>query len=620
MKRIATVLFLVMVAAAPAYVNGIGSPQAFKKLSRTYQRGKLAGVPHVLFAVERSTSKVYFADAAAFDFHYAFAKGIGLTSVDAKTFFHDNYSRDDRPLILGNIGYLKKGDRYFFEFLEADGISIPLVMETFVLLKATLPGPPAFKPSSLGQMTLLQPLTTEHPELSVMSPEELTKDVDVEVFRPGTRVGQLKLNCCKDIDTELTPTHIPVLDTAPVSLPPVSGVITVEASSPLSHVHMLARSWDVPDVRIRNAQTKYAAFDGKWVRLDVKRGGRVQLREATPAEIVKTTKQAALKRPKLVPRGDLTARALMPLLTQRRTDVIKVGAKSANLGEISRLKGVDVPAGVAIPFVHYLEFFTASGAAARVRSLMADPANADPVKRKAALATIREQMQAAPFDAMLRAEILSQCHALFKDQGVFVRSSTNAEDLPGFNGAGLYTSVPNVKGDDALIEAVKTVWASVWNFEAFEARTQAGIDHFKVYGGVLIQLGVNADAAGVLITRNPFMRTDDGSIFINAKRGLGIRVVNGHKVPEQLLFDPKSGAIRLLTRSEESVYLTFDAAGGVREAPVPAGGQVLSEALVRQIVRAATAIEAHLGGVAQDIEWVAAGTTVAIVQTRPYVE
>src|SRR5213075_1386981 len=123
-----------------------------------------------------------------------------------------------------------------------------------------------------------------------------------------------------------------------------------------------------------------------------------------------------------------------------------------------------------------------------------------------------------------------------------------------FNGAGLYNTVPNVKGDEELIEAIKNVWSSIWNFEAYEARERAGIDHTKIFMAVLIQEGINSESSGVMITADPFNREStiekQGSIYISAKRGLGMKVVEGKRVAEQIVFRPRANAVQVLTRSE----------------------------------------------------------------------
>src|SRR5438046_9606840 len=119
---------------------------------------------------------------------------------------------------------------------------------------------------------------------------------------------------------------------------------------------------------------------------------------------------------------------------------------------------------------------------------------------------MREQIQRGTMNAQLRVEVLRHLHAEFGAKGVFARSSTNSEDLPNFNGAGLYSTVPNVRSDEQLVEAIKTVWASVWNFEAYEARERAGIDHAQIYMAVLIQEGINSESSGVMITADQIGR------------------------------------------------------------------------------------------------------------------
>jgi phosphoenolpyruvate synthase/pyruvate phosphate dikinase len=204
---------------------------------------------------------------------------------------------------------------------------------------------------------------------------------------------------------------------------------------------------------------------------------------------------------------------------------------------------------------------------------------------------------------------------------VFVRSSTNSEDLPGFNGAGLYDTFPNVVGKKAIGEALKGVWASVWTLRAVEEREAFGIDHKQVYGGVLVQVGVNATAAGVLVTKNLWDVSDDHSFTINAKFGLGMRVVEGQKVPEQIIFDPGNDGTKIISRSDDPVMLKFDENGGIVAVPVPPGeGVILTEqrakVLATEVQQVITVFEQ---GTPLDIEWVLEGEKVWIVQARPYV-
>ena len=605
-----------MAGEAFSYVNEIKSEAEFIRLSRTYHAGRYAELPRVLFVIERSKSRAYFAQTKIFDLHYTFARVAGLTKEDGKNFFRDNYTSDDRPLIIGTALLDRANKHYVFEFSDSDHTNGRLLEEAYQVLHKSLNGPLFYHPITLDQDLLRETVRT----VPAIPGDQKLFESEYEVFRPGTAVGIMKVPCCADVDSELTPLHIPVFKIPPVTLSPVKAIITTEASSPLSHVHMLARSWRIPDGRWRRAGEEFKSWNDRWVRLAIDKKGKMEIRAATAAE-QKEAVDVLKKKTEVNPEADLTAKTLTPLTAQTAKDALMFGAKSANLGDISHLNGVQVPPGFAIPFFYYKEFLSTSGAAALVESFLKDPQIKDAGFRKKALADIRVKMQSAAIDSTLRAEMLKQWKDVLHGEGVFVRSSTNAEDLPGFNGAGLYATVPNVKTADNIVEAVKTVWASVWNFEAFEARTAAGIDHLKVYGGVLIQLGKNADAAGVLITKNPFREDDSASasIFINAKKGLGMKVVDGQKIPEQFLYNGKTKTVSILARSEEQSYLTFDAKGGLKELSIDKKNRVLTQPLVEKLVKAAQEI-AKKKVATQDVEWVAVGEQIYIVQTRPYID
>ena len=176
-----------------------------------------------------------------------------------------------------------------------------------------------------------------------------------------------------------------------------------------------------------------------------------------------------------------------------------------------------------------------------------------------------------------------------------------------------------MKGDNQLIESLKTVWASLWNFEAYEARERAGIDHSKVYMAVLIQEGINADSAGVMITADPYNPESKDAIYISAKRGLGIKVVEGKRIAEQILFRPRSNAVQVLTRSAEDSLLTFDENGGVKEVPISGARAVLTDDMARRLANAAQRIRRVFSNKDQDIEWLYLSGQLYIVQARPFI-
>jgi phosphoenolpyruvate synthase/pyruvate phosphate dikinase len=179
--------------------------------------------------------------------------------------------------------------------------------------------------------------------------------------------------------------------------------------------------------------------------------------------------------------------------------------------------------------------------------------------------------------------------------------------------------VPNVRGEEEIIKAIKTVWASLWNFDAYEARERRSVDHTKIFMAVLLQEGINSESSGVMISTDPFDAENKGAIYISAKRGLGIKVVEGQKIAEQVIYRPQTNAIQVLTRSAEDSLLTFDEKGGVKEVSLTGDRVVLTDDVIRRLVRAATAIKRVFGSRDQDIEWAYMKGQIYIVQSRPFI-
>lgn len=598
----------------PASLPALKSRADFDRLARvTLTPYKL---PHLLFVIDRrGGSRVYYVNSKRFQFHREFINATYLSLDTEKTFFENNYLKTDRRFLMGTVAYQTPVKQWTFEFWEGDPIDTAQIADTARLLQATFFAPLKFKPNSLRQEEASQTLPRLLPRDIPVSPDYLP-------LSRARAVGRLRiLPHVTDADV-LSPEDILLCDGAPVTLPPLTGLILTRPATPLSHIHLRARSLGLPDAFVRGAAQKLARFNGKWVVYQTG-ADRYTVVAATPAQIKARKAQAAARQTHRTPRADLSRTALASLSAQRAADVVAYGAKSANLGALAHaaLPGLSVPPGFTLPFAAYKEFLDDNALLPAITALLNDPRLPhDPLYRRQKLTALRARMQAGHVSARLQAAVQARVRAGYAGQGLFVRSSTNAEDLPDFVGAGLYTTVPNVRGEAALIEAIKTVWASVWNLEAFDARTRAGIDHRKVYMAVLIQLGINAESAGVLITTDPFNPANKGAVYVSAKRGLGIKVVDGVKVAEQLLYRPATNAVRVLTRSGEDTLLEFGAKGGVKETAIVGPRAVLTDDVVHRLSRAALAIKAVFGGRNQDIEWAYAGGTVYIVQSRPFVD
>ena len=410
-----------------------------------------------------------------------------------------------------------------------------------------------------------------------------------------------------------------LLQTNYADLPPVAGILSTVFTTPLSHVNLRATSWGVPNAGFKQAATAYVNLDGQLVHLSVTPGEH-ELRLATDDERRLFETEAAASRDVSVPTADLSVTALTRLHRLRRRDVSAYGAKAANLGEVAGRLRLKVPHGVALPFSAYTTHLQTHGLDTALDSVLADPRFVtDRLWTQDALSGWRDRVRQAPMSTELLDEVMSEVTRL-GGGGMFVRSSTNAEDLPGFNGAGLYDTVPNVVGRPAMERAVKQVWASLYNDVAVLERQRFGVDQRQVHAGVLVQVGVNATAAGVLVTKNLYDPQDDHTFTINAKKGLGIRVVDGERIPEQVLFDVRYPGARVISRSDDPIMLVFGPDGGVQEVEITPGEPVLTDARSRDIALAGQSMLRLFGDVAPlDIEWLLEGDTLWIVQVRPLV-
>ncbi len=155
------------------------------------------------------------------------------------------------------------------------------------------------------------------------------------------------------------------------------------------------------------------------------------------------------------------------------------------------------------------------------------------------LLQIQKAIKSADTKQDLLAEISREIRSLTSSGKVVLRSSTKVEDLPGFNGAGLYSSVVLAAdaGYDEIASGVQYIWASVWNLRAFQEREYYKIDHTKVAMAVLVQLAVdNSAASGVALTQNPYDPDRSKGVLINIQwPEASVTSAEGDQIPEQWL-------------------------------------------------------------------------------------
>ncbi len=598
-------------------LSSIGSRAEFDTVSRVYH-DKPYALPHVIFVIDRKDkNRIYYVNSQRYRFHKDFVNGTYLSLERGREFFENNYLKANRRFILGTLAYQTPVKRWTYEFWEGDLIPAEQIKLVGEVINRTFFERVAYKPNSLRQ----EEASATIDGLERVMQTDIAREQEYEPLNVARGIGRIHIIDKLDEHVEIGSNEIIVLNEVPLNLPPVAGIIITKPSTPLSHINLLAKSWGVPNAYIKNAHELLKEYDTWWVSFETLRD-KYEIKRADINQLKEYQKRLAEQQSILTPRSDLSVKRLAELRAQSARMVTAYGAKSANLGEVlrARVPGVNVPNGFTVPLFYYDQFIKENKLDDAIVEMLNDQRFVhDPAYRRERLAVLRERIQQGAVNEQLRAEVARRVRVAYAGKGLFVRSSSNAEDLPNFSGAGLYSTVPNVREEAKLFEAIKTVWASLWNFEAYEARERAGIDHLKVYMAVLIQEGVNADSAGVLITADPFDRENQGTIYISAKRGLGIKVVEGKKIAEQIIYRPRSNAIRVLTRSDEDSLLTFDEQGGVKEVAIAGERAVLTDAVVRRLARAGGLIKRIFGGKEQDIEWIYMGGQIYIVQSRPFI-
>ncbi|MGL4766748.1 MAG: PEP/pyruvate-binding domain-containing protein [Formosimonas sp.] len=615
---LATTLFLTPVAHAQqkVWLPSVQNAQDWQSIAQNERDAEFSK-----FIIDVKTGKIYFVDAHVFKLHIDFGLEVLLrqprTPETVKS-FNLNYGTHKPQFILGYLTHYPKNALWTFSFWEGDTITPRDVMRAYNTLQKTFFVPHlAYRPDSLSQEKMARGLK----RISVVSNDKIYQNLPFQAFQTGRATGTLKIVPPQaDISSmNFSPTDIVLLQTAYPDISPVAGIITSQFSTPLAHVNLRASAWGIPNAGYKTAAQEFKHLDNQLVTYEVTEQG-LSLRAANPSELQAFQNTTRQQREVNLPPVNTTDKQLTALHNLRAVDVNRFGTKTANLGEVAHVAGVNVPTGFGVPFYYYAQHIQRNGLQAQIDAMLADARfTTDANWRREQLATLKKAIVDAPLDAAHFAAIEKNWQKSLGGKGVFVRSSTNAEDLKGFNGAGLYDTVPNVKTSAALNAAIKQVWASIWNERAVNERRFAGIDHRQVYPAVLIQTGVNATAAGVLLTtdiwgHNPHTYT------INAKWGLGIRVVEGTKIPEQVLYDTSNHGTRIISRSSETSMLVFDPQNGVREVPTLGGDTILTEARARRLGEMVERIVPIFSRETPlDVEWVLENEKVWLVQARPYV-
>ncbi|WP_312422083.1 phosphoenolpyruvate synthase [Anaerospora hongkongensis] len=299
-----------------------------------------------------------------------------------------------------------------------------------------------------------------------------------------------------------------------------------------------------------------------------------------------------------------------------KTKLAVAGGKGANLGELSSIEGLHVPAGFCITTEAYKKIIEETPAVKELLKQLSLLTVGERDKIVKLSSEIRQVIEEASLPQDLQAEITQYLAGFGENNAYAVRSSATAEDLPTASFAGQQDTYLNISGKEAILTHIRKCWASLFTERAVTYRLQNGFDHRKVQLAVIVQKMVFPETAGIMFTADP-VTSNRKVISIDASFGLGEALVSGlvnadtYQVRDGRVTDKKISTKKL------AVYPLPD--GGTHEqalAPVLQNQQALTDEQILGLARIGRQLEAHFG-CPQDIEWCVADGSIYIVQSRP---
>lgn len=556
------------------------------------------------------------------------------------------------------------------ETVEADTMGAVLLAEFYAAVRARLDPRLALllKPANHIQEAAIEGMA-EGQLLPCIAAHELYGTAQFTALNPGEAHGRLRHFVHPDDYRaaqergDIAWYDILALPVVPDDIPHVAGLISTRPTTPLSHTNVLAAGWGIPNAVVRDLTTRLTpvdgGLDGIWVRYAVTADDIVLESAEEPAGLDALTRPERRARPIALGAPRTEPLPVLPLSGLRADDRHAYGTKAANLGELFHvlrcgspdlsgfyavprpprphllgrmaerldaprdttaeelaehaatfLRGtLSVPEGIAVPFAVQQEFLASAPAVQqRIGMLKMALKLGSEEETDALCAELQDLVRTTALPDRILNELMAQLVRHVPDaRSLVVRSSSNAEDLPGFSAAGLYDSVTHVTGLPHLAAAVKQVWASLFTARGVRLRHQSGIPLDDTYMGVIVQRRQAAAYGGVVVTCNPTRRDDFRNVCVNCAAGSAEAVVEGTALPIQYLFNTVEGGGRTLSL------------GGA-----PEDLHASAKERLAQLAFAGRLLQGHFGGPPEyatplDLEWLLDSEgRLHIVQVRPY--
>jgi len=544
----------------PEELAELGCPDDHAALAGNPQSSALPANKSTFFVIEKNKeNKIHFFDSQKWR-HFSFATEKLEGYPDLSAFNSEMYYSQKRRLYLGTVTRFLSSEIYALEIAPIDKAGPEMIEETFNLVKKAFlwDADLRYHPTS----NALEMESRLPKNVPIVYTKELYEGAEFQGLNLGKTIGKVVFLNLTDLDsTYIARTDIVVLDRVPNDISACAGIITAEFQTPLSHVNLLSINRGTPNMAYTKAleDESIKALDGKWAELVVSSDG-FTIKASTKEEGEKFWEGARppdIQKPEI----DLTVKEILNVDDVSIDSIPYAGGKASHYGELRKLKdSIPVEKAFVIPISFYVDFIKENKLDERISAMLKDENfQNDGIYRKTALAELRDLIKEAPLNPDFEQLVKDKIDIEYPDQNVRFRSSSNAEDLESFNGAGLYESKSYKPGDPekTLANTIREVWSSLWSMAAFEEREWARVDHDSTGMALLFHRSYPDEiemANGVAITANPFDPPPGGqaAYYVNVQKG-AISVANPEPgvTPDSFLYyKPPAG-------QGEMTYLSF---------------------------------------------------------------
>jgi phosphoenolpyruvate synthase/pyruvate phosphate dikinase len=602
------------------YLNRINTNLEFEKLSGTPLTNKYGNVKAIKVVYDLKTKKLYYLNTNNYKNHYCFCEK-ELNYIDGcGNFLKCNYSNGkQRKYLLANLNFFQSLNKYVLEISPTDLMREDDIVTIYNLTKESSFIDKLF--FFINNPRLQATCSQLNEKISTISPIEIYGKLSYQAISKYKNVGTLKF--VNDIESQKNEIHkndIIVLKRIPNYLPPVAGVIVTEFQTPLSHISILGLNRKIPIC----AYTK--AFEAEELLSHKDQQVCFTVKADTFYIAADATKFQVKENVKIEIEQDLTVDSLINIESLDVTSSSFVGSKAANFAElykISKKANFKTPEhAFAIPFYFYKQHIIKSKVLVLIDKLIELEPD-DSKMQNEYLEQIRKKIENTKIDKDLLDDVEYKIGQYDDFKKFRFRSSTNAEDINGFSGAGLYASKTNkLNSKNKSIEnTIKTVWASNWSEKAFHEREYYNIDQKNVAMGILVHRSFpNEGVNGVAITKNIYRKNSNG-FLVNAQLG------------NENVVDPSSGIIcdQFLCFPQESnkIYKDKVVIDVITYSSLNGNSLVMSEDEIQNLANQLDIIKKHFTGkidkwtytrIGYDVEFKIDGENrqLYIKQVRPY--